>query len=171
MSKIYDNDETRGSSSQEQKDITRKIGGLEYVLIAENEIIDSSTHILLTYQTNEALFDDFIVVAENIKGEDNAEFKISFTMENNISKYITPSYSVSSSTAKNFYEEIERKTSNLFKLTKAGTFTGNVVEYFELDPSVKREDKIKMIQVYLDIRHKLISGTCKLYGRRKFNYE
>lgn len=146
--------------------MSKKWGGAEYTLIAEVEITED-TQQLLNYQTDDPIYDDFLVIAENIKGTNGTEFKLYFKMANNNEKYYTLSNAVSSTTARSFKLEVVRKTTGIYRIIKGGYITGQATDYFELG-NTQLEDKIKQIIVCVKSGDIVTQGKARLFGRRKF---
>lgn len=165
MNRVDDNGTKRNSTPTEDLEIAKKVGGAEYTLIAETEITEDKNQ-LLKYETDNPIYDDFLVIAENIVGTNGTEFKVNFTIGDN-NKYYTLTNAVSSTTARRYIVEFVRKANEIYRWIKGGYITGQVTDYIELSPT-PLEEKIKQITIYVKYGDIVNQGKVRLFGRKRF---
>ena len=144
----------------------------KYTLLAETTITEEIVQpITWTSSGDDDVYDDVVVVAENLLGNGSAAFNIGYKLSNSTDFFTTNQSNIlNATTVRNYFVETERYLPYKWKCTKRGAANAVAdVTHTAIQPATEWQDKIKEIKVYTSgTGMQFVQGTIRVYGRKRF---
>lgn len=139
----------------------------KYDLLADYTVTDQ---INTPISMNVDMYDDILVVADNLLGSATGNFNIGCKLSNSADFFAANQGSIlTTGTVKNYIAKINRYLPYKWEMEKRGAANAIAdIASAAIQPETQWKDKIKEVRIYTGTNVYFTQGRIRLYGRKRF---